>query len=124
MKLLFQRLEISFIFGKSKLYRTVMERIVIEVNKATAKKWRTSTMQQKRKITAVLQRVLKEDEVQGVKEPTVGYGRPPEAVAQAHFERSQKGLPEYRKFIKGIQKDAKERGLRQEILDDLLKKDD
>jgi hypothetical protein len=102
----------------------VMERIVIEVNKATAKKWRTITTKQKRKITAVLQRVLKDDEVQGVNEPIVGYSRPPEAVAQAHFERVQKGLPEYRKFIKRIQKDAKQRGLTQEILDDLLKKDD
>ena len=98
-----------------------MERIVIEVNKATAKKWRTSSVQQKRKFTAALQRVLQADDAQEVKEPAAGYGRPPEAVLQAHFNKVQKDLPEYRKFLDEVGKKAAERGLTEEILEELLR---
>lgn len=100
-----------------------MERIVIEVNKATAKKWRTSTQQQKRKLVAVLQKALEEKDAAHVQEPKLGYGRPPEDVLRAHYERVQKELPEYRRFLDRIRKNAKERGLTQEILDELLKDD-
>ncbi len=100
-----------------------MERIVIEVNKATATKWRTSTRQQKRKLAAVLQRALETDKTGEVNEPQIGYARPSEEVLRAHFERVQKELPEYRKFLDRIRKNAAERGLTQEILDELLKKD-
>lgn len=101
-----------------------MERIVIEVNKATAKKWRTSTQQEKKKLAAVLQKALQASEMTTVYEPKIGYARPSEEVAKAHFERVQKWLPEYRKFLTRIRKNAAERGLTQEILDELLKKDD
>lgn len=100
-----------------------MERIVIEVNKATAKKWRTSTQQQKRKLAAVLQQALESAEAI-VNEPIIGYARPSEEVVKAHYERVQKGLPEYRKFLNSLSKKAAERGLTDEILEELLRKDD
>jgi hypothetical protein len=101
-----------------------MERIVIEVNKATAKKWRTSTQQEKKKLAAVLQKALQTAETTNVNEPEIGYARPSEEVAKAHYERVQKELPEYRRFLDRIRKSAAERGLTDEILDELLKKDD
>ena len=100
-----------------------MERIVIEVNKTTAKKWRTSTLQQKRKLAAVLQKALEANEPTEVKEPEVGYARPSEEVAKAHYERVQKELPDYSKFLDRVRKNAAERGLTDEILEELLKKD-
>lgn len=100
-----------------------MERIVIEVNKATAKKWRTSTQQQKRKLAAVLQKAMEGTEAI-VNEPMIGYARPSEEVAKAHYERVQKELPEYRKFMDELSKKAKERGLTEDILNELLRKDD
>jgi hypothetical protein len=100
-----------------------MERIVIEVNKATAKKWRTSTLQQKRKLAAVLQKAVQASEMATVNEPELGYARPSEEVAKAHYERVQKELPEYRRFLDRIRKNAADRGLTDQILDELLKKD-
>jgi hypothetical protein len=100
-----------------------MERIVIEVNKATAKKWRTSTQQQKRKLAAVFQKALGEA-TPNVQEPKVGYGRPSEEVLQAHFARVQKTLPEYQAFLDRMRENAAARGLTDEILDELLKTDD
>lgn len=101
-----------------------MERIVIEVNKATAKKWRTSTQQQKRKLAAVLQKALETTEIKNVSEPESGYARPSDEVVKAHYERVQKELPEYRAFLDRLRQNAAERGLTQEILDELLKKND
>jgi hypothetical protein len=99
-----------------------MERIVIEVNKAAAKKWRTSTRQQKKKLAAILQQALATEAT--VHEPVVGYARPSEQIAKAHFERVQKELPEYRRFLDELSNKAAERGLTKEILNELLKKDD
>lgn len=101
-----------------------MERIVIEVNKATAKKWRTSTRQQKRKLAAVLQKALEGTEPNTVNEPKMGYARPSEEVLQAHYEKVQKSLPEYRQFLDRVRKNAEEKGLTDEILNELLKEDD
>ncbi len=99
-----------------------MERIVIEVNKSAAKKWRTSSRQQKRKLAAVLQKALATDT--GVlNEPRLGYARPPVPVLQAHFNRVQKDLPEYKKFLDELSKKAAERGLTEEILEELLQDD-
>ena len=100
-----------------------MERIVVEVNKATAKKWRTITQREKKKLAVVLQKALETPEAI-VNEPVNGYARPSEEVAKAHFERVQRELPEYRRFLDRIRKSAEERGLTDEILNDLLKKDD
>ncbi len=100
-----------------------MERIVIEVNKTTAKKWRSSSKQEKRKIASALQLAVEATESAKVNEPALGYARPSEEMAKAHDERVQKELPEYRKFLDRVRKNATERGLTQEILDDLLKKD-
>ena len=100
-----------------------MERIVIEVNKTSAKKWRNSSQQQKRKLASILQKAWEATEAI-VNEPVIGYARPSEAVAKAHYERVQKELPEYRRFLDRIRKNAEERGLTDEILNELLKKDD
>ena len=100
-----------------------MERIVIEVNKATAKKWRTITQREKKKLAVVLQKALETPETI-VSEPVIGYARPSEEVAKVHFERVQRELPEYRRFLDRIRKNAEERGLTDEILNELLKKDD
>jgi hypothetical protein len=99
----------------------VMEKIVIEVNKATAKKWRNSSKQQKRKLATVLQNALANTE--GTNEPKLGYARPSEAVLQAHFNRVQQELPEYKKFLDELGKRAAERGLTEEILEELLRDD-
>ncbi len=101
-----------------------MERIVIEVNKATAKKWRTSSQQQKRKLAAVLQKALETAKTAVVNEPQIGYARPSEEVAKAHYQRVQKELPEYRRFMNELSKKAAERGLTEEVLNQLLRKDD
>jgi hypothetical protein len=101
-----------------------MERIVIEVNKVTAKKWRTSTQQQKRKLAAVLQKALEETGATQVQEPKLGYARPSEEVLQAHFDRVQKTLPEHQAFLDRMRENAAARGLTDEILDELLKRDD
>jgi hypothetical protein len=101
-----------------------MERIVIEVNKTTAKKWRTSTLQQKRKLAAVLQKALKMHEVIVVREPAIGYARPPEEVLGAHYERVQKTLPQYQAFLDRVREKAAAQGLTDEILEELLKTDD
>jgi hypothetical protein len=98
-----------------------MERIVIEVNKSTAKKWRSSSRQQKRKLATVLQTALANTEE--LKEPQPGYGRPLEEVVNAHFERVQKGLLEHKKFLDELSKKAAERGLTEEILEELLRDD-
>ena len=98
-----------------------MERIVIEVNKVTANKWRSSTRAEKRKLAAVLQKALKKQEVTVVQEPALGYARPPEEVLQAHYERVQKTLPEYRAFLDEIGKKAEANGLTEDILQQLLK---
>ena len=98
-----------------------MERIVIEVTKATAKKWRTSTLQQKRKLAAVLQKALEETNATQVQEPKLGYARPPESILRAHFNRVQKTLPEYRAFLDEIGKKAEANGLTEDILQQLLK---
>ena len=100
-----------------------MERIVIEVNKTTAKKWRAATQKEKRKIATALQQAVQQQAGQ-VNEPTIGYARPSEEVLQAHFNKVQKQLPEYRKFLDRMRKSATDRGLTQEILDELLKEDD
>ena len=101
-----------------------MERIVIEVNKAVAKKWRSSSKQEKRKIASALQLAVKGTESTKMNEPALGYARPSDEVAKAHYERVQKELPEYRRFLDRIRKNAAERGLTDEILEELLKKDD
>ena len=100
-----------------------MERIVIEVNKTTAKKWRAATQKEKRKIATALQQAVQQQAGQ-VNEPPMGYARPSEEVLQAHFNKVQKQLPEYRKFLDRVRKSAADRGLTQEILDELLKEDD
>jgi hypothetical protein len=99
-----------------------MERIVIEVNKATAKKWRNSTQQQKRKAAAALQKALECADI--VNEPELGYARPSDEVLRAHYERVQKELPEYKKFMDELSRKAAERGLTEEILNELLRSDD
>ena len=96
-----------------------MERIVVEVNKVAAKKWRASTPKEKRKIAVALQQALQE--TGQVNEPPMGYARPSEEALQAHFNRVQKELPEYQKFLDEIGKKATERGLTEEILEQILK---
>ena len=98
-----------------------MERIVIEVTKVTAKKWRTSTQQQKRKLAAVFQKALEEKDATHAQEPKLGYARPSEEVLQAHFNRVQKTLPEYRAFLDEIGRKAEANGLTEDILQQLLK---
>ena len=97
-----------------------MERIVIEVNKATAKKWRSATQREKRKIAAALQQAVQQ-KTSEAQEPPMGYARPSEEVLQAHFNRVQKELPEYRKFLDEIGRKAEERGLTEEILEEILR---
>lgn len=96
---------------------------MIEVDKATANKWRSSTRAEKRKLAAVLQKALKKQEVTVVQEPALGYARPSDEVLRAHYERVQKTLPEYRKFLDEIGRKAEERGLTEEILKELLRDD-
>ena len=97
-----------------------MERIVVEVNKTTAKKWRTATPQEKRKIATALQQAVQQ-KTSEVNEPPLGYARPSEEVLQAHYERVQKSFPEYCKLLDEIGKKAEERGLTEEILEEILK---
>jgi len=94
-----------------------MERIVIEVNKAAAKKWRASTQQQKKKLAALLQRAL----VTEGTDPVAGHARPSEEMIKAHFGRVQNGLPEYLRLMDELSKKAAERGLTEEILNELLR---
>jgi len=101
-----------------------MERIVIEVNNTTAKKWRASTKKEKKKLAAVFQKALQTTEVTVVNEPMTGYARPSKEVAKAHYERVQKALPDYRAFLDGLSNKAGERGLTEEILNELLRKDE
>lgn len=100
-----------------------MERIVIEVNKGTAKKWRASTRKKKRQLATVLQKALRDTETSQVSDPLPGYARPSEEILQTHIKKLQIELPEYQQFLNRIRKSATEKGLTQEILVELLRKD-
>ena len=96
---------------------------MIEVNKATAKKWRSSTKRQQKKLAATLQQAIEAAEKTEVNEPQLGYARPSEEVLTVPYEGNQKNLTEYQNFLQRIRTNAAERGLTQEILDELLKED-
>lgn len=96
-----------------------MERIVIEVNENSAKRWRDSSTIEKKKIAMAFEEALRREAGQ-LREPPLGYGRPAEAVLQAHYERVQRSLPDYKKFLLEIGKSVEEKGLTEEILEQLL----
>jgi hypothetical protein len=75
-----------------------MERIVIEVNKATAKKWRASSKPKRKEIVTLLNEALNEKTNLVMEEPALGYARPTEKESEKHFKDVQKRLPGYKKF--------------------------
>jgi hypothetical protein len=99
-----------------------MERIVIEVNKATAKKWRASSKPKRKEIVTLLNEALNERTTLVVEEPVLGYARPIERESERHFKDVQKRLPSYKAFLEGIREKAKTNGLTEEILEAILKK--
>ena len=68
-----------------------MERIMIEVNKTAAKKWRASTQKEKRKIVTAIQQVLQQESGAQVNEPSIGYGRPSEKELKLGFWAAHNG---------------------------------
>ena len=101
-----------------------MERIVIEVSKTAAKKWRAATEKEKRKIASALQQVMKDGNTSKVNEPPPGYARPTEKELKKQRKRILKRLPKHMKFLDEMSDKAAARGLTPEILEDLLKKND
>jgi hypothetical protein len=99
-----------------------MERIVIEVPKGTAKKWRESPLPKRKKITALINKVLNENKSPVVEEPKIGYARPSQKESEKHFKSVQKHLPTYKSFLESIRKKAESNGLTEEILTTILKK--
>ncbi len=99
-----------------------MERIVIEVNKATAKKWRESSKPKCKEIVTLLNEALNDRTTLVVEEPMLGYARPTEKESEKHFKDVQERLPSYKTFLEGIREKAKANGLTEEILEAILKK--
>lgn len=99
-----------------------MERIVIEVNKATAKKWRESSRPKRKKIATLLNEVLSDRATPTVDEPAPGYARPAEKESEKHYKAVQRRLPAYKSFLESIRKKAEANGLTEEILEAILKK--
>jgi hypothetical protein len=99
-----------------------MERIVIEVNKTTAKKWRESSKPKRREIVTLLNEALNDRTTLLVEEPILGYAHPTEKESEEHFKDVQKRLPSYKTFLAAIREKAKANGLTEEILEAILKK--
>lgn len=76
-----------------------MERIVIEVAADTAKKWRLSSQQQKNRISQIANVILSKELMRDSPE-------------------------EFNRFLDEISKKMEERGLTEEILQDILKDED
>jgi hypothetical protein len=97
-----------------------MERIVIEVDNTTAKRWRKSGDGKRKKINAIIKKALKQNDKLIVKEPEPGYGLPTEKEMQKHSKKVIATRPGYKKFLNDIREKAAKNGLTEEVLNHLL----
>lgn len=103
----------------------MMERIVLEVDSNTAKKWGQASATQRRRILAFLNNVLDQlDEPNADGQVKKGYALPSEQLLERHGEKAQRRLPEYLKLLDEMGAIAEKNGLTQEALNELLAEDD
>jgi hypothetical protein len=98
-----------------------MERITLEVDSRTAKKWRYITQQQQKQVAKIISQALEllEKDIPGKKLP-IGYAQPPENTMNKILENNKKKWPEYKKLLDKGRKEAETNGLTEAILNKLL----
>ncbi|MGV8090273.1 MAG: hypothetical protein AB2L24_00225 [Mangrovibacterium sp.] len=106
--------------------KLTMERIILEVDNRTAKKWRYITQQQQKQITRILSQALEllENKDNAGKKQPIGYGQPSEEMMKDLLAENRKEWPEYKKLLDKGREEAKANGLTEEILNKLLAEDD
>jgi anti-sigma regulatory factor (Ser/Thr protein kinase) len=97
-----------------------MERIILEVDKGTAKRWRATDKGKKKKINALIKLALKENDVVPANEPEGGYGLPSEKEILKQIRKIRQARPDYISFLNTIRDKAAKNGLTQEVLDSPL----
>jgi len=98
-----------------------MERIVLEVDGNTAKKWNQASAVKRSKILAFFNNVLDLiDEPTTKADPQKGYGLPDETTIQQIEARAKANHDTYETSLDNLGKTAKDQGLTEEILNRLL----
>ncbi|WP_080903723.1 hypothetical protein [Parabacteroides sp. Marseille-P3160] len=92
-----------------------MERIVLEVDSETARKWRTSFYRFRSHLNRLFSKQINELSETGL---------PDEAEIEQHYDRVQESLPEYRKLLDKAGKEASDNGLTPEKLDEMLSEEE
>ncbi len=98
-----------------------MERIVIELDDAAARKWWQIPQAKRDTITAIINRVLKTEKEEDLKP---GYALPSEEELQQQIESLCLNEPSYQKLLEEGRAVTAANGLTQELLDKLLAEDD
>ena len=89
-----------------------MERIVIEVTEESAKRWRSSSKNQRKTIATIIEKML-----------SIDRSHPLRDGLKKHQAQVISQLPEYKMFLNEIGDKAAANGLTQEILNHLLEDD-
>lgn len=102
-----------------------MERIILEVDNHTAKRWRYTSPQQQKQIAKIISQTLELLEKDAtVKKRPVGYGRPSEEDIKDLLAENRKEWSGYKKLLDKSRKKAEDNGLTEEILKKLLAEND